>query len=198
MLGEGLARILLDRAVALYDFPAEIGQARMTAALAAGLSGDDGLAEPLIQLGDQQPSAPIGHIHHPRRLGDRSVTVDELEKLYLPGAEPDSVGYTAYEEPHPSTPSAEFTRDQDCAEIIHIGAGRSGDDEIPELFEELVGIVVIKHLLRMEIQRSRAVERGRIDQRACIVLCPVDPVGVAGDRVYSRGSIEGQSQGERE
>src|SRR5579864_5005802 len=55
-----------------------------------------------------------------------------------------------------------FICNEYCPEVIDIRARRSGDHEITQLFEELIGIVRVKHLLWIEIERSSALEHARV------------------------------------
>jgi hypothetical protein len=49
--------------------------------------GDDRLLEHMVHLIDQEPGAPVGHVHLARRRRDRSGLGHELEKMHLAGTD---------------------------------------------------------------------------------------------------------------
>ena len=71
--------------------------------------------------------------------------------------------------------------DQHGAEVVDIGHGRAGHEQIADRAEERPRIVVGEHGLGVDPGFCRARERIGIDQRAGIVLGPVDAVSVSGE-----------------
>src|SRR4051812_23475425 len=80
--------------------------------------------------------------------------------------------------------------DQDRAEIIDVGQCRTGDDLIPQAFEEAMPVVIRKPLLRLNALCRRAREGVGCDQRACYFFGPVYSVGIPGHGEDARKPIK--------
>ena len=89
--------------------------------------------------------------------------------------------------------------DQDGAEIVDVGQGRSGDDLVAQRLEEAVAVVVGEARAWVEPQ-SRAA-RARVsgaNDRAGVVLGAVDAVGVAGERPDARRTRSARRRAQQE
>jgi len=78
-----LHRLLFHGAEAPEQFLAERGQCRAPTPLAAMLGLHDALLEHAVEFIDEQPAAPVGHVHARRRLPDRAGLADQFHKLGL-------------------------------------------------------------------------------------------------------------------
>src|SRR5712671_3653976 len=89
---------------------------------------------------------------------------------------------------------------EDGSEIIDIGQGRAGYDEVAEGGEKPVRIVLGNGLFDGDAPRRRAGEGVWVDNRPGIVFGSVDPVGITGERGDALGAagIFGQRGGERQ
>src|SRR5262245_8945342 len=67
------------------------------------------------------------------------------------------------------------------AEIVDVGAGGAGDDEVAQRAEIAVAVVVVEEGARLEFFPGGALRRVGREHRAGIVLGAVDAVGVAGE-----------------
>jgi hypothetical protein len=90
--------------------------------------------------------------------------------------------------------------DEDGAEVIDIGQGRTGHHEIAEGGEKSVRIVRGQRLFDGDAASRGAGDRVRVDNRPRIVLGSVDAIGVAGERrdALRPAGIFSQRGGERE
>jgi hypothetical protein len=80
-LGQSGARLRLHRAVMTNEYAAKRGQVCAAAVPATELRADHGFAEAFMHAIDMQPSAPMGHLHRPRRRGDRAEIGNQLHKI---------------------------------------------------------------------------------------------------------------------
>src|SRR5262249_55432919 len=87
--------------------------------------------------------------------------------------------------------------DQDGAEVIHIGASGSGDDEIAERCKESVTVVVSESAARIDSESRAARETVGADEGSGIVLGAVDAVGIAGDGMDAGRTVERHRQGQQ-
>src|SRR6266568_1966708 len=76
-------------AVPAKDFLSQFRDARPASAVTAGERLDERLTERRVHRLDQQPGAPVGHPHLPRRGRNRAGTVDGGEQIGLAGADGD-------------------------------------------------------------------------------------------------------------
>src|ERR1043166_5708490 len=89
---------------------------------------------------------------------------------------------------------------EDGAEVVDVGPGRPGGEQIAEPREERGGIVLGKKRGRIEAERTRPCGGGSVDKGpGRVVRAPgpaVGPVGVAGKRRNAMRAIKRQRQGE--
>src|SRR5262245_2527591 len=83
----GRDRPRLDRAVGLDQLLPERGERGTPALRTARLGGDDRLAEALVQVVDQEPGAPVGHVERAAGLRDRAGPPDRLKQPDLARAQ---------------------------------------------------------------------------------------------------------------
>src|SRR3954454_5212373 len=86
----------------------------------------------------------------------------------------------------PRGEGSECSADEDDADVIDVGAGRSGGDEVAQALEEFCRIVVVESRPRVEPKRLGALQRRLVDDGARRVGgragAPVGAVGVGGKR----------------
>ena len=87
--------------------------------------------------------------------------------------------------------------DQDGAEIVDVGVGRSGDHEIAEGGKDPVGIVGGQRGSRVDTGGGRARQRIGVDDSTCIVFAAVDAVRIARQGVGAGCAAERQGQRQR-
>src|SRR5690349_10308582 len=85
----GAADGLLQRAVAFGDGAAERSQAGAAALGAAATGFDQRATKTAVHHIDQQPRAPVAHVHLARGRGDRPRPLDGIEKVGLAGSHRD-------------------------------------------------------------------------------------------------------------
>src|SRR3954452_20820966 len=71
---------------------------------------------------------------------------------------------------------------EDGAEIVDIGQGRTAHDEVAQSCEDAVAVILRKCLFYRDALRGGTGNRIRVDNRPGIVLGSVDAVGIAGER----------------
>src|SRR3546814_15962736 len=79
-------------------------------------------------------------------------------------------------------------RDQDGAEVVDVGEGGAGDNQVAEPGEKAVAVVVRQQRLGVEAGGGCACTTRRAAKRAGVVLAAVEAVGVAGEGVVTRES----------
>src|SRR5262245_59047490 len=82
-------RMCFNGAVEIDNALADRGEGGASAAAAAGLGGNSGLTQRMIDFLDQQPCPAVGHAEQSRARRDRSSRADRLQKRDL--ARPDAV-----------------------------------------------------------------------------------------------------------
>src|SRR5262245_23511871 len=89
----------------------------------------------------------------------------------------------------------------DRSEVVHVGEGWPGDDQIADPLEKAGGIVVGEKLGRIEAKRPGALQGGGVDGRTGRVgggaAAPVGAVRVGGERRDAWGAIERDGERQR-
>ena len=85
---------------------------------------------------------------------------------------------------------------QDGAEVIDVGLGWTGLDEVSQRLKKRVGIVIGEEGAGIEAFFCRTPQRVGPDNGTCIVFGAVDAVGIARDGINPRMAIEGDGEGQ--
>ena len=86
--------------------------------------------------------------------------------------------------------------DENGAKVVDVGQRGSGDHRVSERLEESMRIIVRKHVLGSQSQRTGACQRVGAHIGPGDFLLPIDAVGVAGQRVYARMFLQGNGKRE--
>ena len=137
-----------------------------------------------------------------RRWSERSISFKEIvpETLEVSGR-----GFApARSARSPKVFSGQWRRrarglaDQDRTEIVDIGAGGAGGEEIAHCIEGAPCVVAGKAGGRVEARVAEALGGRAIGEGACIVLGAVDPVRIGRQRGDAGLAIEAESEGPQE
>ncbi|RYP43798.1 hypothetical protein DL770_011538 [Monosporascus sp. CRB-9-2] len=85
-----------------------------------------------------------------------------------------------------SITSGVIRRDQDRAEVVHVGHRGAGHNCVAQGLEEAVSIVASQRVLRTEAELPGALQCVRCDDGAGDLLQPIDAIGIARNRVNPR------------
>src|SRR5690606_33772134 len=88
--------------------------------------------------------------------------------------------------------------DEDGPEIVDIGAGRAGHEEIAERVEGGPAVVAAEEFGGILALVGEARDGGPVGEGAGVVLRTVDPVRVGGKRKETRQAIDAAGEGQEE
>ena len=78
--------------------------------------------------------------------------------------------------------------------VVHVGACRTGDNEIAKGGKKTLGIIILHVLLRQEVERACACQRIGREIGAGVILRSIDAVGIAGQCRHPLRTIQFQRE----